>query len=209
MPAERGCGDLSPSPIIRAPWPALSPTFGARPGGRCPGRGGRPLPAVGKGQPRRSLHSTPRAPARRHSPERPHWRRVGGPARAGAAPGAHWAASCGDRGLSPGPVPRPAATTPCPVPPVRHAPCGPQPPQQPPHTRGHPSRLHLRTAPAAADTTADLPPLSRLPKSGCLPPVLTHRPQCTGRRVGGASGRRGMLGGVVPERPPAPAFLLT
>lgn len=151
----------------------------------------------------------PPLPGRHHSPERPRWHRVGGPGRAGAATRAHGAASWGERGLSPGPVPRPAATRPRPIPPVQHAPSDPQPLQLPPHARGHPCRLHLRTAPAAADTSADLPRSARLLKSGCPRPVLTHRPQCTGRRVGGASGLSGMLGDVVPGRPLAPAFWLT
>lgn len=46
---------------------------------------------------------------RRHLPEPPHWHRVAGLGRAGAAPGERRAATCGELGFSSGLVPRPAA----------------------------------------------------------------------------------------------------
>lgn len=85
---------LSPSLILRAPWFALSPTLGARRlAGDYEGPRGRPLPAAGRWEPKRTPALTS-LKGRCHLPGRPHWHRVVGQGRAGAAPRAHWTTSC-------------------------------------------------------------------------------------------------------------------
>ena len=190
MPAEGVCADLSPSSSGHPglPFPPLSApgrAAGARDGE------GDPCRRRGRGSRGRLPTPTPRAPCRRHSPERPHWRRVGGPGRAAGAPGAHLSASCGERGSDLARSPDPLSSPPRPIPPVptrtfrppTSGAAAPGPgPSLPPAS---PSRLGRRLL--------DLGPTAVVPsaKVWVSPPVLTHRPQYTGRLVGGASGRRG------------------